>query len=55
MTRPIERNPAMCPNCKEPMRRELDGVRAPPMPKLFWFCTNRDCEDGKRNRVYSGG
>ena len=37
------------------MRREFDGVRNPPMPGVFWFCTNADCEDGKRNRLYSGG
>ena len=37
------------------MRREHDGVRMPPMPKVFWFCTNVECADGKQNRLYSGG
>ena len=37
------------------MRREFDGVRNPPMPGVFWFCTELDCEDGRRNRVFSGG
>jgi hypothetical protein len=37
------------------MRREFDGVRNPPMPGVFWFCTNTECEDGGRNRLYSGG
>jgi hypothetical protein len=37
------------------MRREYDGVRNPPMPQVFWFCINADCEDGVRNRIYSGG
>ena len=45
----------VCPTCDEPMRRELDGVRFPPMPHIFWFCANRDCRDGKRNKLYSGG
>ena len=26
---------AMCPRCGEPMRRERDGVRMPPMPQVF--------------------
>jgi len=46
---------ATCPTCGEPMRREKDGVRLPPMPGIFWFCRNRECPDGTRNRVYSGG
>lgn len=46
---------ALCPTCGEPMRREIDGVRLPPMPGVFWFCPNKDCPDGKRNRIYSGG
>ena len=50
---PTEKTP--CPTCGEPMRREMDGVRAPPLPGVFWFCTNRDCEDGRKNRIYSGG
>jgi hypothetical protein len=37
------------------MRREFDGVRNPPAPGVFWFCTNLDCEDGKRNPLFSGG
>jgi hypothetical protein len=45
----------LCPTCREAMRREVDGVRVPPMPGVFWFCTNASCEDGKRNRVYRGG
>ena len=44
-----------CPTCQKRMRREFDGVRNPPMPGVFWFCTNQECEDGKRNRVFSGG
>ena len=44
-----------CPKCGHDMRREHDGVRVPPMPKVFWFCTNSDCEDGRNNRLYSGG
>ncbi len=55
MTTTNESNQAACPNCGEPMRREKDGVRLPPMPGVFWFCRNVDCEDGKRNRVFSGG
>ena len=46
---------APCPTCGEPMRREFDGVRNPPMPSLFWFCTNTDCKDGTRNKLYMGG
>jgi len=37
------------------MRREFDGVRVPPMPGIFWFCTNAACEEGKGNKLYSGG
>ena len=58
MTTPVVREDVektKCPVCGQPMRRESDGVRNPPMPGTFWFCTNIDCEDGKRNRVYSGG
>ena len=44
-----------CPICGQSMRREIDGVRNPPMPGVFWFCTNVDCEDGKKNPLYSGG
>ena len=58
MTTPVAREQVgdlRCPTCGEPMRREFDGVRNPPMPGVFWFCTNADCEDGKRNRLYSGG
>ena len=44
-----------CPKCGQPMRREFDGVRNPPMPGVFWFCTNAECGDGGRNRIYSGG
>ena len=44
-----------CPTCGEPMRREFDGIRNPPLPGIFWFCTNLDCQDGKGNRTYSGG
>ena len=47
--------PVSCPRCGKPMRRELDGVREPPMPKIFWFCANRSCEEGKQNKIYSGG
>ncbi len=46
---------AACPKCGQPMRREVDGVRRPPMPHIFWFCRNLDCEDGSRNKVYNGG
>ena len=46
---------SVCYKCGQEMRREHDGVRVPPMPKVFWFCTNVDCEDGKGNRLYSGG
>lgn len=45
----------LCPICGTPLRREFDGVRNPPMPGVFWFCTNGDCEDGRRNKIYSGG
>ena len=44
-----------CSRCGAPMRREFDGVRTPPMPGVFWFCINSECEDGKRNKIYSGG
>ncbi len=46
---------SVCPKCGQDMRREHDGVRVPPMPKVFWFCTNVDCDDGRNNRLYSGG
>ena len=58
MTTPVVREDvekATCPTCGEPMRREFDWVRNPPMPGVFWFCTNADCADGKGNRIYSGG
>ena len=55
MTQPKTPEAVECPTCTEPMRRELDGVRFPPMPHVFWFCATRDCQDGKRNRLYSGG
>ena len=58
MTTPVERenvSKTPCPTCGEPMRREFDGVRNPPMPGIFWFCTNSDCKDGGNNRLYSGG
>ena len=55
MAAPEARKSVMCPKCGAPMRRERDGVREPPMPHVFWFCTNVDCEDGKRNQIYSGG
>jgi len=58
MTTPVARESveqAPCPNCGKPMRREFDGVRNPPAPGVFWFCTNLECEDGKRNPLFSGG
>jgi RNase P subunit RPR2 len=55
MTAPEAPKRAICPKCAEPMRSERDGVREPPMPHVFWLCVNVDCEDGKRNRIYSGG
>ena len=58
MTTPAEREPVPevpCPVCKQNMRREFDGVRQPPMPSVFWFCTNAQCDDGKRNHLYQGG
>ena len=58
MTEPVAREQveaAVCPICESPMRREFDGVRNPPLPGIFWFCTNLECEDGRRNRLYSGG
>ncbi len=55
MTSPETPKRVSCPACGESMRRELDGVRVPPMPQVFWFCTNSNCEDGKRNRLYRGG
>jgi len=58
MTQPVSREEVpeiSCPICEHAMRREFDGVRNPPMPGIFWFCTNTDCQDGKRNRIYSGG
>ena len=33
----------------------LELHRNPPAPGVFWFCTNLDCEDGKRNPLFSGG
>ena len=44
-----------CPTCGQGMRRELDGVRVPPMPRVFWFCVNGDCQEGRQNQVYRGG
>ncbi len=55
MMNPEIPTPATCPVCSQPMRREKDGVREPPMPNVFWFCRNRDCRDGKRNKVFNGG
>ena len=58
MTTPVTNenaNSLPCPRCGASMRREYDGVRNPPMPQVFWFCFNADCEDGVRNRIYSGG
>lgn len=58
MTTPVVREEIAkvnCPACGEPMRREFDSVRKPPLPGVFWFCTNLDCQDGKRNKIYSGG
>ena len=46
---------SVCPKCSREMRREHDGLRVPPMPHVFWFCTNSDCDDGRNNRLYSGG
>ncbi len=46
---------AQCPRCGQPMRRETDGIRRPPMPGVFWFCVNQACQDGRGNKVYSGG
>ena len=47
--------PATCPSCGQSMRQELDGVRRPPMPKIFWFCANIDCKEGKSNKIFHGG
>ena len=55
MAEPHLSSPPLCPVCGRPMRRELDGFRRPPMPQVFWFCANIECEDGKKNRTYSGG
>ena len=44
-----------CPTCGQAMRREIDGVRVPPMPQVFWFCTNPNCKDGERNALFRGG
>ena len=55
MTTPNKRDHAMCPACGEAMRRELDGLRVPPMPQVFWFCTNSDCKDGENNKLFRGG
>ena len=55
MTTPNTPRPSICPACGEPMRRELDGMRVPPMPQVFWFCTNAHCEDGRRNKLFRGG
>ena len=58
MTEPVARErvdtPA-CPSCDSPMRREFDGVRNPPLPGVFWFCTDLECDDGRRNKLYHGG
>ena len=45
----------VCPICGQPMRRELDGARVPPMPHVFWFCTNSNCADGEKNKLFRGG
>jgi len=58
MTTPVVReqvNAPECPSCGHPMRRESNGVRTPPMPAVFWFCTDKNCGAGMRNRIYSGG
>ena len=58
MTVPVHREwlePVQCPICEEPLRREFDGVRNPPAPGVFWFCTNADCTDGARHKIFSGG
>ena len=44
-----------CPVCNQLMRKEYDGVRRPPAPKIFWFCVNTQCEEGSGNRLYQGG
>ncbi len=46
---------AVCPICGKSMRREVDGVRVPPMPTVFWFCTNVDCPEGAKNKLFRGG
>ena len=46
---------ALCPACGSPMRKEYDGVRQPPMPRVFWFCTNARCPEGKDNLLFQGG
>ncbi len=55
MTTPERPERAACPACGEGMRRELDGLRVPPMPQVFWFCTNSSCPDGSRNKLFRGG
>jgi hypothetical protein len=58
MTTPVVREDVektICPTCGNPMRREYDGVRTPPMPQIFWFCTSSECDDGKKNKLFSGG
>ena len=47
-----DNNQTACPVCGEPMRREFDGVRNPPMPHVFWFCINPKCDDGNRNKIF---
>ena len=46
---------SVCPTCRQPKRIEMDGVRTPPMPTIFWFCTNKECIDGERNKLFRGG
>lgn len=58
MTTPVVREDTprvACPTCGQPMRREFDGIRVPPMPSVFWFCTNAACAEGKNNKLYHGG
>lgn len=47
--------PANCPVCDQQMRKDLEGSGRSPTPKVFWFCMNIDCRDGKRNKTFQGG
>jgi hypothetical protein len=44
-----------CPKCKRPLKRQTSIIMTPPCPRILWYCSNVDCQDGKANIVYYGG